>query len=102
VAVIAAAWALPVMKLRSGLKDVRRPAALMYGYIVLSLLARVAPRRPGHWAGITSTWTAIRKPGLPCRLMWPCGDRCGCTAIKPGPAITEGADGWIEKAGIVI
>ncbi|HUC24425.1 MAG TPA: site-specific integrase [Streptosporangiaceae bacterium] len=39
VAIIAAAQALPVMELRPGLKDVRRPADLMYAYIVLSLLA---------------------------------------------------------------
>jgi integrase len=41
VAVITAAKTLPVMELRVGLKDVRRPAALMYAYIVLSLLAGV-------------------------------------------------------------
>ena len=41
VAVITAARTLPVMELRPGLKDVRRPAALMYAYIVLSLLAGV-------------------------------------------------------------
>jgi integrase len=41
VAVIAAARAPPVMELRPGLKDVRRPAALMYAYIVLSLLVGV-------------------------------------------------------------
>jgi hypothetical protein len=55
VAVIAAARALPVMELRPGLKDVRRPAALMYAYIVLSLLVGSAPRRPGRCAAIT--WT---------------------------------------------
>ncbi len=41
VAVIAAARILPVIELRPGLKDVRRPAALMYAYIVLSLLAGI-------------------------------------------------------------
>jgi integrase len=41
VEVIAAAKTLPVMELRPGLKDVRRPAALMYAYIVLSLLVGV-------------------------------------------------------------
>jgi integrase len=41
VAVIAAARTLPAIELRPGLKDVRRPAALMYAYIVLSLLAGV-------------------------------------------------------------
>jgi integrase len=39
VAIIAAAKALPVIELRPGLKDVRRPAELMYAYIMLSLLA---------------------------------------------------------------
>jgi hypothetical protein len=39
VAVITAARTLPVMELRPGLKDVRRPAELMHAYIVLSLLA---------------------------------------------------------------
>ena len=41
VAVITAARTLPVMELHPGLKDVRRPAALMYAYIVLSLLSGV-------------------------------------------------------------
>jgi integrase len=41
VAVIAAARILPAIELRPGLKDVRRPAALMYAYIVLSLLVGV-------------------------------------------------------------
>jgi integrase len=41
VAVITAARTLPVMELRAGLRDVRRPAALMYAYIVLSLLCGV-------------------------------------------------------------
>jgi integrase len=37
-AVITAAATLPVMELRPGLKDVRRPAELMHAYITLSLL----------------------------------------------------------------
>src|SRR5438876_6515014 len=41
VAVITAARTLPTIELRPGLKDVRRPAALMYAYIVLSLLVGV-------------------------------------------------------------
>jgi integrase len=41
VAVISAARTLPVIELHPGLKDVRRPAALMYAYIVLSLLIGV-------------------------------------------------------------
>src|SRR3984957_8960881 len=39
IAVIAAARTLPVMELHPGLKDVRRPVALMHADIVLSLLA---------------------------------------------------------------
>jgi integrase len=51
VAVIAAARTLPVMELRPGLKDVRRPAALMHAYIVLSLLVgiRTEEARALHW-----------------------------------------------------
>jgi integrase len=41
VAVVTAARTLPVMELHPGLKDVRRPAELMYAYIVLSLLCGV-------------------------------------------------------------
>src|SRR6266542_745741 len=41
VRVITAAETLPVMELRPGLKDVRRPAALMYASIILSLLLGV-------------------------------------------------------------
>ena len=41
VAVITAAQTLPMIELHPGLKDVRRPATLMYAYIVLSLLIGV-------------------------------------------------------------
>ena len=41
VAVITAAPTLPAIELRPGLKDVRRPAELMYAYIVLCLLVGV-------------------------------------------------------------
>jgi integrase len=41
VAVIEAVKTLPVLELRSGLKDVRRPPELMYAYIVLSLLVGI-------------------------------------------------------------
>jgi integrase len=41
VAIITAARTLPVVELHAGLKDVRRPAELMYAYIVLSLLVGV-------------------------------------------------------------
>src|SRR5215813_1407965 len=51
VAVITAARTLPAMELRPGLKDVRRPAALMRAYIVLSLLVgvRTEEARALHW-----------------------------------------------------
>jgi hypothetical protein len=52
VAVITAARSLPVLALRPGLKDVRRPAELMYAYIVLSLLVGVRTEE-AHCAGIT-------------------------------------------------
>jgi integrase len=50
-AIIAAARTLPVLELRPGLKDVRRPAELMYAYIVLSLLAglRTEEARALRW-----------------------------------------------------
>jgi integrase len=53
-AVIAAARTLPVMELRPGLKDVRRPAALMHAYIVLSLLCglRTEEARALRWAHV--------------------------------------------------
>jgi integrase len=41
IVLITAAQTLPGMELHPGLKDVRRPAALMYAYIVLSLLVGV-------------------------------------------------------------
>jgi hypothetical protein len=36
-----AARTLPVLELRPGLKDVRRPAGLMHAYITLSLLTGI-------------------------------------------------------------
>src|SRR6201993_1231871 len=53
-AVITAARTLPVMELRPGLKDVRRPAALMHAYITLSLLAgiRTEEARALHWSHV--------------------------------------------------
>src|ERR1700731_4925385 len=54
IAVITAARTLPVMELRPGLKDVRRPAELMHAYIVLSLLAglRTEEGRALRWAHV--------------------------------------------------
>jgi integrase len=53
-AVIAAARTLPVTELRPGMKDVRRPAALMHAYIVLSLLTgvRTEEARALRWAHV--------------------------------------------------
>src|SRR5215472_3217479 len=84
VAVITAARTLPVMELRPGLKDVRRPAELMYAYIVLSLLCgiRTEEARALRWA--TWTWTATRPPARRCRRTWPCGGRSARTA-RPRP-----------------
>jgi integrase len=55
IAVIAAARIQPVMELRPGLKDVRRPAALMHAYIVLSLLVgvRTEEARALRWQHVT-------------------------------------------------
>src|SRR6478672_10092830 len=77
-AVITAARTLPVMELRPGLKDVRRPAELMHAYITLSLLTGIRTeeaRAPGppHVAvclsvrtpGATKTERSRRTLGLP-------------------------------------
>src|ERR1700688_227780 len=67
VAVITAARTLPVMELRPGLKDVRRPAALMHAYIVLSLLAgiRTEEARALHWAHIDLDGDPAASPPVP-------------------------------------
>jgi integrase len=67
VAVIAAAATLPVMELRPGLKDVRRPAALMHAYIVLSLLAglRTEEARALRWAHVDLDADPEARPSVP-------------------------------------
>jgi integrase len=67
VALIAAARTLPVMELRPGLKDVRRPAALMYAYIVLSLLAgiRTEEARALRWAHVDLDGDPAARPPVP-------------------------------------
>jgi integrase len=67
VAVIAAAKTLPVMELRSGLKDVRRPAELMYAYIVLSLLVglRTEEARALRWDHVNLLGEPDAKPPVP-------------------------------------
>jgi integrase len=67
VAVITAARTLPVMELRPGLKDVRRPAELMHVYIVLSLLAGIRPEeaRALHWAHVDLDGDPAARPPVP-------------------------------------
>jgi len=67
VAVITAARTLPVMELRPGLKDVRRPAELMYAYIVLSLLCgiRTEEARALRWAHVDLDGDPAARPPVP-------------------------------------
>jgi integrase len=67
VAVIAAARTLPVLELRPGLKDVRRPAELMYAYIVLSLLCgiRTEEARALRWAHVDLDDDPAARPPVP-------------------------------------
>ncbi len=66
-AVIAAARILPVMELRPGLKDVRRPAELMHAYIVLSLLCglRTEEARALRWAHADLDGDPDARPPVP-------------------------------------
>ena len=67
VAVITAARTLPVLELRPGLKDVRRPAALMHAYIVLSLLCgiRTEEARALRWAHVDLHGDPAARPSVP-------------------------------------
>ena len=84
VAAITAARTLPVMELRPGLKDVRRPAELMHAYIVLSLLAgiRTDEARALRWSHVNLDGDPAAGPRS--RRTWPYGDRSACTA-RPRP-----------------
>jgi integrase len=66
-AVITAARTLPVMELRPGLKNSRRSAALMYGYIVLSLLCgiRTEEARARRWAHVDLDGDPAARPPVP-------------------------------------
>jgi integrase len=66
-AVMTAAATLPVMELRPGLKDVRRPAELMHAYITLSLLAgiRTEEARALQWVHIDLDGDPAARPLLP-------------------------------------
>jgi integrase len=65
--VITAAATLPVMELRPGLKDVRRPAALMHAYIVLSLLAGLGTEeaRALRWQHVDLDGDPAASPPVP-------------------------------------
>jgi integrase len=67
VAVITAARTLPVLEPRPGLKDVRRPAELMYAYFVLSLLSgfRTEEARALHWAHVDLDGDPAARPPVP-------------------------------------
>src|SRR5208282_1253439 len=66
-AVITTARTLPVMELRPGLKDVRRPAELMHAYIVLSLLCgiRTEEARALRWAHVDLDGDPAARPAVP-------------------------------------
>jgi integrase len=66
-AVMTAARTLPVMELRPGLKDVRRPAELMHAYIVLSLLCgfRTEEARALCWAHVDLDGDPQASPPVP-------------------------------------
>jgi integrase len=66
-AVITAARTLPVMELRAGLKDVRRPAELMHAYIMLSLLCglRTEEARALRWAHVNLDGDPAARPPVP-------------------------------------
>jgi integrase len=66
-AVMTAAATLPVMELRPGLKDVRRPAELMHAYIVLSLLCglRTEEARALRWAHVDLDRDPAASPPVP-------------------------------------
>jgi integrase len=67
VAIIAAARTLPVLELRPGLKDVRRPAELMYAYIAVSLLTglRTEEARALRWDHVDLDGDPDASPALP-------------------------------------
>ena len=62
-----AAATLPVMELRPGLKDVRRPAELMHAYITLSLLCgiRTEEARALRWAHVDLDGDPAASPPVP-------------------------------------
>jgi integrase len=67
VAIITTARTLPVLELRPGLKDVRRPAELMHAYITLSLLTgiRTEEARALRWAHVDLDGDSAASPPVP-------------------------------------
>jgi integrase len=67
VAVIGASRTLPAMELRPGLTDVRRPAMLMYAYVVLSLLVgvRTEEARALRWQDVDLDGDPGAAPPIP-------------------------------------
>lgn len=67
IAIITAAKSLPVLELHAGLKDVRRPATLMYAYIVLSLLVglRTEEARALDWQHVDLEGDPDASPPIP-------------------------------------
>src|SRR6185369_1328027 len=67
VAAMTATATLPVMELRPGLKDVRRPAELMHAYITLSLLCglRTEEARALRWAHVDLDGDPAARPPVP-------------------------------------
>jgi integrase len=66
-AAIMTAKARPPVELHPGLKDVRRPAALMYAYIVLSLLVgvRTEEARALRWEHVDLDGDPVPRPPVP-------------------------------------
>ena len=108
-AVITAASTLPVMELRPGLKDVRRPAALMHAYIVLSLLCgiRTWEARALGWAHVDLHGDPAASPPVPPRVaVWrsvrvatPSPNDPPAPSASPPPRSRHCAPGPAEGAG---
>jgi integrase len=111
-AIITAARTLPVMELRPGLKDVRRPAELMHAYIVLSLLCgiRTEEARALRWAHVDLDGDPEASPPVPQHpAVWRSVRTHGETKTERSrrtlglPAAAErhtAADGW-QDTGLV-
>jgi hypothetical protein len=86
VAVITTAKTLPVLELRPGLKDVRRPAELMYAYIVLSLLCgiRTEEARALRWAHVDLDGDPAARPPVPPHVAVWRSVRAHCLAPRAG------------------